>query len=880
MQRSKHPPTPEWLEAAFLEEFLLHPGTRVSHYQECFPGHEAGVAELYERHAQDEPAARRDESPRIGRYVLRTTVGRGGQGTVYRAHDPELDRFVAIKVGHPHNQTDSSAALRLVREARVGARLTHPGICPVLDHGIQDGSPYVVMPFLEGWSLRQLLEVARERERTGSAMEEVCQMLGLFSSGEGSSASRGRQAKVVGLIERVASAMAVAHANGIVHRDLKPANILVSPRGEPVILDLGLAKDQSNVLPTLTGGQELLGTPAYAAPEQLRMHGRGAAIGPPADVWALGVVLVECLTGERPFLGPSREQLYRQILDANPRPLRELLGPVPRDLQVLVDVALQKDPRRRYASARELAEDLGRFRQKLPIQARAPGPWTRLWLWTRRKPALAATILALFVSLLAAVVAMVFLLKEQERNVELASERYAAMRAVSHDIVFDLVQRLGSVPGTAQVRLRLVDRAVEYLEILNRENPGDRELQEQAIRARMRLGDALGSPANQDLGMPAAALEQFRQARKAVLQLPGANRLLGECDSRLGTVLLSLGRFAEARKHLRLARSYWGGLHAAGGASLREEEYLFGSVAELSTCARELGELEHSRELAREAIAIADRLVERAGSEDPLAFESAAQTTQVACVLRKRLGRPREALRVLESMYPRLKELADEHPERERLQHGAIVFGGQIGELLMTARRVDEARIAYDEALARLDRGQQHGLQEANRRLHLHLLFEYGRGLTNLHVFDEGLRHLDAAAEGCKEILRVTPDQPAMQKLYRHVQMHKSLAHADAGRHAEALPIINGLAKQYLEREQWTEEELRDRGQIMMTHAQVLALARDYEAVQRLLARELGFFKGQRFGDARDKVRDATVKMLDRYKRKLETFLEGLQRFK
>ena len=115
------------------------------------------------------------------------------------------------------------------------------------------------MPFLEGWSLRQLLEVARQRERTGSAMEEVCGSLGLFSSGEGSSASRGRQAKVVAFVERVASAMAVAHANGIVHRDLKPANIMVSPQGDPVILDLGLAKDQSKALPTLTGGHELLG---------------------------------------------------------------------------------------------------------------------------------------------------------------------------------------------------------------------------------------------------------------------------------------------------------------------------------------------------------------------------------------------------------------------------------------------------------------------------------------------------------------------------------------------------------------------------------------------------------------------------------------------
>jgi serine/threonine protein kinase len=934
-----HAPAPAWLEAAFLEEFLgADPTAPVEHFQACFPGHEHSVTELFARHAA--PAAR---VRHIGRYRLEGSIGRGGQGTVYRAYDPELERHVALKVGHPRSPEDSASALRLVREARVGARLAHPGICPVLDHGSQDGTPYVVMPFLEGWSLRQLLEFARSsktewnRRAGGDAAEHgdrhgdergdepgepsdeahrsdpvemarLCDRLGLFVAGDASSTSRSRQARAVAFVEKVARAMSVAHAGGIIHRDLKPANILVRPDGEPVVLDLGLAKDENSTLPTLTGDHDLLGTPAYVAPEQLRCRG---GIGPGVDVWALGVVLTECLTGERPFPGPSRDQLYRQILEDDPRPLREGIGPVTRDLQVLVDTALQKDPGRRYASVQALADDLLRFHHQLPIRARAPGPAARLRLWARRKPMLAAAVSGLFVTLAATVITMVFLLREQARGTVLMQERYAAMRAVSHDIVFDLVERLESVPGTAEARRRLAEHALAYLDILRRAEPGDRRLKEQEILARLRLGDALGNPNNQDLGQTGAALAMFEKAREDAVQLArgwadettdattpetdaatsetDAAHLVARCDRRIATTLIALGRFAEAQGCLQRVREHFAGLVLEPGAgtrtdggSLRDLELLFTCVADLANCAARLGRPKQADELEREAIALADRIAldadDSSDSGDPAAMECVAQTTQVACVLRERQGRADQALALLQQMHPRVVALADRHPERERLQHSAIVFGAQIGRLLLAARQPEAARPVYTDTLGRLDRARQHGLHEDNNRLRLVILFEYGQGLGNLDFWEEGLRHLAAAAAGCEAILGVTPEHPTVQKLLRHVTMQQSLIHSSAGRPQEARRIIDGLAGQYLQPDtEWTEERLRDRGRVMRVQVQVLVETREFDAAREVLAREERFFRASRSGGAVDEVQDAIAAQFAHTSARLERFLKGLE---
>jgi len=869
----------------------------VGYFEACFPGHEASVKALFAQHAgsvpaDTAPALATEDRLRVGRYLLEDTIGRGGQGTVYRAYDPELDRHVAIKVGHVSDKDDLSSGLRLVREARVGARLAHPGICPVLDHGIEGGAPYVVMPYLDGWSLRQLLQFSRggvsQASSDSAAIAEVCDRIGLPMNGSSGtthsngSAERDRLIRVVSFVHKLATAMAFAHAHGVLHRDLKPANILVQRTGEPVILDLGLAKDQSGALPTLTRDHDLVGTPAYVAPEQLRQRG---GIGPGVDVWALGVVLTECLTGERPFPGPSREQLYRQILDEPARPMRD--SSAPRDLQVLVEVALQKDPERRYATATELADDLDRFVRRLPIQARSPGTLARLGLWTRRRPALAATTLGLFLVLVAALVTLAFLLREREHSARLLHDRHAAMRQVADDIVFDLIERLASTPGTAKVRRKLADRAIEYLEILGRDLPADVAVRRRIIAARVRLGDALGNTKNQNLGLPEPALEQFRRARREITALLGTatgaladelTRMLADCDVRTADVLMALGRFADAREHLRRARAYHESRDEGGAGSFDNTCFLAAVVADLSNCATNLGEPERAKELAQTAIGLADRLVEQAG-DDPIAFERAAQRIQVACVLREQMQKPGEALEVLQRMYPRVKELAARNREHVFLQHSAIVFGMHIGRLLLASHRVRKARPVYADVLQRLGeppKDSSAGPPDPYRDLRLRVHLEYGTGLVINRRWRVALQQLDIAATEGEAALRVAQESRNVRKLLDQVHMQQALAHAGDGHFDVAKQLMAKLmtkARATPENGEWTEDRLRDRLYAVIMQAKVFLLAWDFDSALALVASERRFFGGL---ELHDSALDGIRRMADR---RLKTTQDTIQAF-
>jgi formylglycine-generating enzyme required for sulfatase activity len=220
-----------------------------------------------------------------------------------------------------------------------------------------------------------------------------------------SRSSWSRLTQDVWLIEKVARILHQAHEAGVVHRDVKPGNIMLRADGEPVVLDFGLAWRDDDNLPTLTGTGEHLGTPAYMSPEQIA--GSGPRPDRRTDVWALGITLFECLTGRRPFEAPTRDALYRAILGERMPSARRLNPSVPRDLEIVLEVATEKDRARRYATAEEFADDLARVRRREPVRARPPGPFLRLKRWTQRHPAmavLAATVtfgLAVSLNLLA-----------------------------------------------------------------------------------------------------------------------------------------------------------------------------------------------------------------------------------------------------------------------------------------------------------------------------------------------------------------------------------------------------------------------------------------------------------------------------------------------
>ncbi len=355
------------------------------------------------------PELANPEAPtRLGHYVIEKELGRGGFGVVYLATDEQLHRKVALKVLPLGAGADPEALLRFRREAEVASRLTHPGICSVYEAGHNDQLAWIALRYVEGRTLAELLKEQREKEGAADFLIQV----GVRPNAEPKSQSGHHRTGSTGSvinerirwIEKAARAVHSAHEAGVIHRDLKPANLMITPEGEPIVLDFGLARDEQSDAPTITRSGDLFGTPAYLAPEQLR-QGQSSP-DPRTDVWALGVSLYEAVALRRPFEAASRDALYRLILTSEPEDVREWNRHAPTDLSVVLATALEKDLGRRYQSAAAFADDLARVIAREPILARPASALTRFVRFVQRRPAL-ATALAALVIVGAALVALV-----------------------------------------------------------------------------------------------------------------------------------------------------------------------------------------------------------------------------------------------------------------------------------------------------------------------------------------------------------------------------------------------------------------------------------------------------------------------------------------
>src|SRR5213595_500216 len=299
----------------------------------------------------------------LGDYELLEEIGRGGQGVVFRARQKSLNRTVALKV-ISLGQWASKAHLKRFRlEAEAAAHLEHPGIVPIHEVGERDGSCYFSMKFVEGGQLDEVVRRAPMSIRQGAE-----------------------------LIAKVARTVHYAHEHGILHRDIKPGNILLDDKCEPHLTDFGLAR-LVETESTMTRTLEVLGTPSYMAPEQA--VGNNAAVSSATDVYGLGAVFYQLLTGQPPFAGGTTYETIKLLLDTEPRQPRVLNPKSDRDLSTICLKCLDKDPKRRYSSALALAEDLERWLKHEPIQARHTGIFARGKKWVRRNPTSALLVACL-----------------------------------------------------------------------------------------------------------------------------------------------------------------------------------------------------------------------------------------------------------------------------------------------------------------------------------------------------------------------------------------------------------------------------------------------------------------------------------------------------
>jgi WD40 repeat protein/tRNA A-37 threonylcarbamoyl transferase component Bud32 len=394
----------------------------------------------------------------IAGYEILSELGRGGMGVVYKARQIKLNRLVALKMILAGGPAGAADLARFQTEAEAIARLQHGNIVQVYEVGEHEGKPYFSLEFCGGGSL--------ERKLNGTPLPA-------------------REAAT--LVETLARAMQAAHSQKIIHRDLKPANVLLLEDGTPKITDFGLAKKLDAAGQTQSGA--ILGTPSYMAPEQTG----GQAVSPLADVYALGAILYECLTGRPPFKAATVLDTILQVSRDEPVPPSQLQSRAPRDLETICLKCLQKDPRKRYASARELADDLRRFLHGEPIRARPVGRLERGVKWVKRQPALAAMIAAMV--LLTAVGLVVFAAlwlsaEEQRRQAVQAGQAETEQRAKADQAAEQSRQEA------------LAARKAEALA---------RDAVEQSRKRLVRLRLATGN--NQiDRGDPGAALLWYEQA--------------------------------------------------------------------------------------------------------------------------------------------------------------------------------------------------------------------------------------------------------------------------------------------------------------------------------------------------------------------------------
>jgi eukaryotic-like serine/threonine-protein kinase len=406
------------------------------------------------------------ELPQISGYRVDGVLGSGGMGVVYRAWDLRLDRAVALKMLLAGAQARPNELERFLREAQAVAALRHPNIVQVYDVGDAGGRAYFTMKLVEGGDLAEKIQ--------GTPQTAL---------------------KAASVVAVLADAIHVAHQSGIVHRDLKPSNVLLTTDGTPKVTDFGLARRfEGDVGLTLSGTP--MGTPSYMAPEQAR--GDKNAVGPATDVYALGAILYELLTGRPPFRAETPTATLQQVVTDEVVPPARLNPRVPRDLDTICLKCLHKEPRRRYASAQDLAEDLRRFERGEPIKARPVGPAERAVRWAARRPALAGALSAGGLLACALVVTLLWWYG-QRAGLEAAAVAYAEADLSESERLRDR----GDFKASAEVLRRAKDRLREFVppELGDRLQAAFENLELVTRLDAIRLERALVKPPNDFVGV-------------------------------------------------------------------------------------------------------------------------------------------------------------------------------------------------------------------------------------------------------------------------------------------------------------------------------------------------------------------------------------------
>lgn len=648
--------------------------------------------------------------PQIAGFEILELAGQGGSGIAYRAYDQQLKRIVAIKLLHRVASQDSVQRQRLVREAEAAASLVHPSIVQVHQIGENNGDPYLVMEFIDGRSLAEALQ-------EGPLSVD----------------------KAIDVVIQVAEAIDYAHNSGIIHRDLKPANVLLDKDEKPHVCDFGLARQIESEF-TLHATGDVMGTPAYMPPEQAR--GEGVTVA--SDVYSLGAVLYQCLTGRPPFLASTPWEIMTQVMTDDPPTIRQLNSVLPRDLETICSVALHKLPHRRYASAAVLADELQRFRNGEPIQARPVGRIEKFWKLCKRHPAIATLVSVSLIALTAlAIVSTVsaqrvskaleetnFALNEAQTQRDVA---FDAMKKLVYQVHDDLAQREASVEARGQV----LKSAIQGLQRLLDTKGGKDDIGVAMSDARARLGFILSQQ-----GLNEQAEQEFLQAIEVAETIKTDEALLQTAGGYSDLALFYL-RTNRPDDTIEMSEKTMAFLDKCDPGALGTERTKLIAAQAKSHHGAALaikGQMEEGLAVRREALQLNRELLEQSPDNRETMLQMADSGLQVAYLLII-MGRHHEAEECLTEVIPLLKAEAAKSTEDAKTATTLNRAVHRLGD-------VQFARMQFTEALENFTQASdfyQHSVEvEPERpgfRLKLGALHrDAGKCLLALDQIDEAIR--------------------------------------------------------------------------------------------------------------------------------------------
>ena len=634
-------------------------------------------------------------APAVRGYEILGELGRGGMGVVYQARQVGLDRLVALKMILAGAHARKKDLDRFRAEAQAVARFQHPNIVQIYEVGEADGLPYFSLEFVDGGTLAG--KIHREPQPPRFAAETI---------------------------EALARAMQYAHDRGVVHRDLKPANVLLSADGTPKVTDFGLAKRLEQDSGQTQAGT-VLGTPSYMAPEQAM--GQVDQVGPPADVYALGAMLYDLLTGRPPFTGSSTLDTLEMVRTREPVPPGQLTAKLPRDLETICLKCLQKESGKRYPSAGELADDLRRYLEGKPILARPVGAAERAWRWAKRNPWVARLGSATAVSILAVAVVSSLLSyrlnekkKEAEANLvaaKLAEEREAKEKQEA------IIAR--DAENTAKKEAEANFKAAKAAEAREAKEKQEAILARDAkSRARKTVGEqralafdiarGITFDVDAELGTKASlAPIRLRIQRKILADIdkirdhaeknPLADRGEAGPTMRIGDIYYQANRVQDAGKQYQKVRAMFQQFVKDYPADPIGPRNLAAATNKLADTRLRLGDAAGTRDLYAEALRHRLKWREMV-SGHPSATESVAQSCDLLGRIYLELGDPAEALKNFRASQAEYAKLPKQSLSNLNTRRDLIEIQDRVAECLFKLGQTEKAEAEHKAAYADRER--------------------------------------------------------------------------------------------------------------------------------------------------------------------------------